>query len=126
MKKRIFISFAIENKNLRDLLIGQRNNEYSSIDFIDMSVKEPWSSNWKTQCRTKIKGCHGMIIILTKDSVNADGQIWEMKCAEEEGVPMIGLWGQSIDKNCKLPSEMPNIRIYDWKWKTISEWVDKL
>ena len=34
--KRIFTSFAMEDKMLRDFLIGQRNNHHSSIDFTDM------------------------------------------------------------------------------------------
>lgn len=38
-KKRIFISFAIEDANLRDLLVGQVKNENSPFEFVDMSVK---------------------------------------------------------------------------------------
>ena len=41
-KKRIFISFAIEDANLRDLLVGQVKNENSPFEFVDMSVKAPW------------------------------------------------------------------------------------
>jgi hypothetical protein len=40
--KRVFISFAIEDSNLRDLLIGQAKNKRSTFEFIDMSVKQPW------------------------------------------------------------------------------------
>ena len=55
MKKRIFISFAMEDVELRNLLVGQAHNDNSQFDFIDMSVKKPWDSAWKTNCRTKIK-----------------------------------------------------------------------
>ena len=48
MAKSIFISFAIEDKHLRDFLIGQKNNEKSDIEFKDMSVKQAWDSAWKT------------------------------------------------------------------------------
>ena len=37
-KKRIFISFAIEDANLRDLLVGQVKNENSPFEFVDMSA----------------------------------------------------------------------------------------
>ncbi len=57
--KRIFSSFAIEDRNLRDFLVGQARNERAPFEFTDMSVKEPWSSSWKTNCRTRIKGCDG-------------------------------------------------------------------
>lgn len=55
--KRIFISFAKEDINLRDFLRGQSRNENSPFEFVDMSVKEPWDNKWKTNCRTRIKGC---------------------------------------------------------------------
>ena len=60
MKKRIFISFAKEDIRLRDLLVGQSRNDNCPFEFIDMSVKQPWDSAWKTNCRTKIKGCDGV------------------------------------------------------------------
>ncbi|MEH6560328.1 MAG: hypothetical protein V7713_02745, partial [Marinobacter sp.] len=74
-KKRIFISFAMEDKTLRDFLVGQAKNEKSPFEFVDMSVKKPWDSAWKTNCRMKIKGCDGVIIIVTKNTKNADGQL---------------------------------------------------
>jgi len=37
-KKRVFISFAIEDKNLRNMLVGQARNENSPFEFVDMSV----------------------------------------------------------------------------------------
>lgn len=60
---RIFISFAVEDKTYRDFLLGQARNEKSPFEFVDMSVKNPWDSAWKTSCRTKIKGCDGMIAL---------------------------------------------------------------
>ena len=97
-KKRIFISFAIEDANLRDLLIGQAKNENSPFEFVDMSVKDPWDYAWKTNCRRKIKGCDGMLIIVTKNTKNADGQLWEINCAGEESVPRLGIGGNSSNK----------------------------
>lgn len=57
MKNRILISFAIEDERSRDFLVGQARLDHSSFEFVDMSVKEPWSDSWKTRCRSKIKGC---------------------------------------------------------------------
>ena len=82
MKKRIFISFAMEDRNLRDFLVGQSKNDNSPFEFVDMSVKEPWDSEWKTKCITKIKGCDGVIAIVTRNTKNASGQLWEIKCAK--------------------------------------------
>lgn len=124
-KKRIFISFAMEDKKLRDLLIGQRNNEQSPFEFTDMSVKQPWDSSWKTNCRIRIKGCAGMIGIITNSTKDADGQLWKIKCAKEEGVPLLLIYGYT-NKNFIIPPEIKGFTIYEWRWEKINNWINSL
>lgn len=126
MPKRIFISFAIEDANLRDFLVGQARNDRSPFEFIDMSVKEPWDSAWKTNCRTKIKGCDGMIIIVTSNTKKATGQLWEIDCAKDEGVSRRGIWGHPDDRPSSLPTELSGVTIADWSWPNISNWINSL
>lgn len=126
MSKRIFISFAIEDTMLRDFLVGQARNENSPFEFVDMSVKKPWESDWKTKCRTKIKGCDGMIVIVSSNTKNASGQLWEVKCAKEEEIPCRGIWGHSEDKYIKLPSELDGIKIQDWSWPNLKSFIDSI
>lgn len=124
--KRIFISFAIEDERLRDLLRGQSRNNNSSFEYVDMSVKEPWDSMWMTKCRTRIKGCDGMISIITKNTKKASGQIWEMNCAKEENVPIIGIYGNDEHLGIKIPNECGYVRLMDWTWSNISNWINSL
>lgn len=125
-KKRIFISFAMEDKSLRDLLVGQAKNENSPFEFVDMSVKKPWDSSWKTNCRTRIKGCDGVIIIVTKSTKNADGQLWEIKCAKEEDIPCRGIWGSQENRPATLPAELDGVRVVNWTWDNITNWINSL
>ncbi len=124
-KKRMFISFAVEDKWARDYLVGQAKNEKSPFEFVDMSVKEPWDSEWKKRCRTKIKGCDGVIAILSKNSAKADGEKWEMKCADEEGVPMIGIWAKK-DEQVTVPAEFGKNKVIEWTWAGIAKFIDSL
>ena len=124
--KRIFISFAIEDERLRDFLKGQGKNKNSPFEFVDMSVKKPWDSQWKTNCRTRIKGCDGVISIVTKNTKNADGQIWEMKCAKDENIPIVGIYGNDSHSGVTIPSECGYIRLMDWTWPNISKWIDNI
>ena len=126
MKKRIFISFAMEDVELRNLLVGQARNDNSPFDFVDMSVKKPWDSAWKTNCRTKIKGCHGMIAIITKNTKNASGELWEINCAKDEGIPCIGIWGHADDHFNPLPNEVAPLRVMDWNWSNIAKWLERI
>lgn len=126
MGKRVFISFAIEDSNLRDFLVGQARNEKSPFEFVDMSVKKAWDDSWKTRCRTKIKGCDGMIIIVTSNTKKASGQLWEVKCAKEEKISRRGVWGHSDDKPSRLPDELDGVRIVNWTWDNIKSFLDYL
>lgn len=126
MASRIFISFAVEDSNLRDFLVGQARNEKSPFEFVDMSVKEPWDDSWKTKCRTKIKGCDGMIVIVTSNTKKATGQLWEVKCAKEESIPRRGILGHSNDKPSNLPNELDGVKIVSWTWENIKSFLDSL
>jgi hypothetical protein len=125
MPKRIFISFAIEDETSRDFLVGQARNERSPFEFVDMSVKEPWSEAWKTQCRTKIKGCDGVIALISKKTMNAEGARWEMKCAKEEDVPMLGVHIYKDDKGA-IPPELSGYKVIEWTWNGIAAFINSL
>lgn len=124
--KKIFISFAIEDKKLRDFLKGQSKNENSPFEFVDMSVKQPWDSEWKTNCRRRIKGCDGVISIITVNTKNASGQIWEMKCAKEESIPIIGIYGNDKHSGVTVPKECGYVKLMDWTWTNISNWINDI
>ncbi len=126
MANKVFISFAIEDRNLRDFLVGQKNNKKSDINFTDMSVKQPWDSSWKTKCRERIKGCDGMIGIITKNTRSADGQLWELKCAYEEGIPVLLIYGSTDDRPKTFPSIISGKMVYNWTWDRIANFCENL
>ncbi len=123
---RIFISFAVEDKWARDFLVGQASNDKSPFSFVDMSVKEPWDEKWKTNCRTKIKGCDGMIAMVSKNTAKATGALWEIACAKEEGVPVRGFYVSDTDRPTTLPSELSGVRVVNWTWDNIKNWLNTL
>lgn len=124
-KHRIFISFAAEDAYARDFLVGQAANAKTPFEFTDMSVKEPWDDNWKTRCRTKIKGCDGVIALISKRTIDAAGARWEMKCAQEEGIPMVGVHISKENKGA-IPPELAGCKIIEWTWDGIAKFVNGL
>lgn len=126
MIKRVFISFAMEDIKYRDFLVGQARNDNSPFEFYDMSVKEPWSEDWKTQCRRKIKGCHGTIALVSKNTITASGARWEVKCSREENVPVLGVYVTTYDRPVWLPEEFNGVRVVDWTWANIKNFIDRL
>jgi hypothetical protein len=122
---RVFVAFAKEDENYRDLLRGQAIRAGSPFGFIDMSVKEAFDEKWKTNVRTRIKGCDGFIALLSKHTWRAEGARWEMKCAAEEGVRRLGLHIHKDDKGA-VPPELPEYLVREWTWANIKTFLDSL
>ena len=97
-KKVVFVAFAIEDETQRDLLKGQSLNTNSPFEYIDMSVKEPYDSNWKERVRTRIRRSDGVIALVSKNSLTSSGQKWEIACAREEKKKVLGIWVYKNDR----------------------------
>ncbi len=121
----MFIAFAAEDAVYRDFLRGQAKNNESPFDFVDMSVKEPFDEKWKTNCRARIKGCDGFIALISKNTYYADGAKWEMQCARDERIPMIGVHIHKDDKGA-VPAALAGKRVIEWTWDGISRFLDSL
>ena len=91
-KKTIFVAFAIEDERQRDFLKGQSLNTNSPFEYVDMSVKEAYDTDWKNKVRTRIKRSDGVIALISSDSLTSSGQQWEIACAKEEGKKVLGIW----------------------------------
>jgi hypothetical protein len=123
-KKRIFVGFAVEDKEYRDLLRGQSRLGDTPIEYTDFSVKEAWSSAWKTNCRQRIRGCHGMIALLSKNTRNAEGARWGIKCAVAEGVSVLGVHILTDDRY--TPPEIAGQKVIPWTWDGIGNFIKGL
>ncbi len=122
--KRIFIAFAIEDVRSRDFLVGQAKNDNSPFEFVDMSVKQPWETDWETRCRARIKTCDGVIALISKHTPLATGQLFEIKTAGEEKVPTMLMYSSS-DRPI-LPSSLNGKLINIWSWDNIKSFINKL
>lgn len=120
-KKVVFVAFAIEDEHQRDLLKGQSLHPRAPFEFIDMSVKEPYDRDWKERVRTRIKRSHGVIVLVSMNSLTSSGQKWEIQCAKEEGKPIRGIWAYSTDR-----TSISGVPTYAWNDANISGFIDSL
>ena len=72
-----------------------------------MSVKEPYQSDWKERVRTRIRRSDGVIALISRNTLASSGELWEIRCAREEGKKLIGLWIYSHDQT--RPPEMEGV-----------------
>jgi hypothetical protein len=119
--KVIFIAFAIEDERQRDFLKGQSLSPRAPYEFIDMSVKEPYETEWKARVRTRVRRSHGVLALISKNSLSSSGQKWEIQCAKEEKKPLRGIWAYSDDR-----TNVAGVATYTWSDKNISDFIDSL
>lgn len=120
-KKTIFVAFAIEDENQRDLLKGQSLHTNSTFEYIDMSVKEPHDSEWKKRVRTRIKRSDGVIALVSKNSLKSSGQAWEILCSKEEKKKLLGVWAYKDDR-----TNIEGLNTKVWSKNNISDFIDSL
>ena len=120
-KKTVFVAFAIEDEAQRNLLKGQALNTQSPFEYIDMSVKTPYDSAWKTRVRTRIRRSHGVIALVSSNSLMSSGQKWELTCAKEEGKKILGIRAYTNDR-----TRLSGIATKVWSWNTIAGFIDGL
>jgi len=121
MAKRVFVAFAIEDATYRDFLSGQAKLNKSPFEFVDMSVKQPWDEKWKTNCRARIKGSDGVVALISKNTPQATGQLWEIACAYEEKKPVMLMYIN--DDRPSLPPVIKDKRINVWSWDNIKKFI---
>lgn len=119
--KILFIAFAIEDVRQRDFLKGQSLHPRTPFEFIDMSVKEPYSSEWKARVRTRIRRSNGVIVLVSKESLISSGQKWEIECAREEKKRILGIWAYINDR-----TNIVGVNTLVWSDNNISNFIDSL
>ncbi len=62
-KKIVFIAFAIEDERQRDFLKGQSLSPRAPYEFVDMSVKQPYDTEWKERVRTRSNARTGLLLL---------------------------------------------------------------
>lgn len=120
-KKTIFVAFAIEDEKARDFLRAQSLNTKSPFEYIDMSVKEAYDSEWKKKVRARIKRSDGVLVLVSKNSLKSSGQKWEIQCAHEEAKTVRGMWVYKEDR-----TDLAGVNTMVWTWANIEKFIDSL
>jgi hypothetical protein len=120
-KKVVFVAFAIEDARIRDLIKGQSLNTDSPFEYIDMSVTEAYDEEWKKRVRTRILRSHGVLAIVSKNSLTSSGQKWEIQCAKDEKKPVRGFWAYKEDR-----TNLVGVNTVVWTWDNVAAFINSL
>ena len=119
-KKRAFISFDYDHdEDVRTLLAGQSKHPESPFDFVDASVKDHLTGDWKEKVRRRISNADMVIVICGQWTHTATGVAIELSIARELGKPYFLLKGRA-DANCTKPTTASATdKIYRWTWDNL-------
>ena len=120
-KKTVFVAFAIEDERQRDFLKGQTLLTDCPFEYVDLSVKEAYESEWKEKVRTRIRRSDGIIALVSKNSLTSRGQRWEISCANEERKKVIGVWAYRDDR-----TPLVGVNTIEWNWDKIKNFIDSI
>lgn len=120
-KKVIFVAFAMEDEKIRNMVKGQSLNTDSPFEYIDMSVKEAYDTEWKKRVRTRIRRSDGVLAIVSSNSKRSSGQKWEIECAKDEKTPLRGIWAYKEDR-----TNLVGVNTMVWTWPNITKWINSL
>ena len=91
MARNVFLSFAMEDRNLVNLFRGQAKSSRSDIVFRDYSVKEPFERAWKTNAGRLIGMCSATICLVGPSTWRSDAVDWEIRKSAELGKRLLAV-----------------------------------
>lgn len=125
---QVFISFALKDADLKDKLVEQINKARPEVKCVDMPMKKSWESAWKAEVQDTVRGCAGVIGLISESITRADGQQWELRCAFDSGLPVMLICdSDSKDIPAKeLPDMLREKDIRLWEEPTVTGFLNGL
>lgn len=123
--KRIFVSYAPEDKEVFESFIKQSKKENLPFELVYTDNKEARQENWMQQTQVLIGNCDGIIVLISKGIKLSECAFWEMKCSNESGKPVIALFvggAGIIDK----PMDIRSVTAMVLSWERLKEYFSSL
>ena len=123
-KKRIFISFDVDNDlGTKTMLSGQADLPDSPFDFKDASVKAHLTGDWKEKVRRRMDNIDVVVILCGTKTHTASGVSAELEIAKSKNKPYFLLAAYS-DKQCTKPkSATSSDKVYKWTWPNLKSLI---
>lgn len=126
-RRKVFLSFRGEDKNVVDLFRGQAKNKNTDLDFIDFSLRAPFNSEnaeyIRRGIRERIKQSSVTIVLITETSYKSKWIDWEIRESVKlgKGVVAVRLRDGPIPK---VISEH-GFRVVGWNHQEIREAINE-
>jgi len=117
------MSFEREDRWARDFLAQHAKDQNNDIEFYDYSVKDPFESQWKTECTKRIALTKGTIVLVGATTWKSDAVLWEIEQTRQQKHYMFGIQINK-DKTHPIPDGLPSQHVIRWDFDQITKWLN--
>lgn len=121
-KPRAFISFEMEDKWARDFLVQHAKDKKNDIEFYDFSVKDPFDSKWKTECKKRIAMTKGTIVLIGPTTYKSEAVLWEIAESNRQEHYIFGIQINK-EKTHTIPAGLPSKNVIRWDFSQMVDWL---
>lgn len=125
---RAFISFDFDHDETeKTLFVGQAKNSSTPFNIEDWSSKSSLPQHqWEALIKEKINKCNMLIVLSGKTMASASGVAKEIKMAQDQNVPVFGVYVDGANTTSNLPTGLARNRTISWKWDDIAKEIDQM
>lgn len=125
-KKRVFISFHMDDLHAKTLLCEQAKSDKFDLEFINYAINEPFDEKWKTNCKEKIKKTSVTICLIGEKTSAREAVNWELNTSYELGNKVFGIRiYRDKDHTVPKPLKDHNAKILKWNISDIVAELNK-
>ena len=116
----IYVSSSVSDLKYRDLLVNFRHRWelyiHGSLEFSTCDRQDLLLEQWRQAAEKKIVQAGGVMIVVSENTVEDEGVVWEANCAILYRIPMVGVDIRK-DTQSKIPEPLVGrLTRYGWEW----------
>jgi hypothetical protein len=119
---KAFISFEMEDRWARDFLVQHAKDKRNDIEFVDYSVQDAFDNKWKTQCKERMAGTKGTIVMIGPTTSKSEAVLWEIAETARQGHYLFGIQSNK-DKTHPVPEGLKASSVIRWDFDQIVKWL---
>lgn len=121
-KKKIFISYQYQDKDLKDHLVRQAHERDSQFSINDSSLlEEQPDDKWYAEANRRIGACDVFIVILGQNTFSAKGVLREVSMAKG-----LNRYRFQLKPKKRAGPSLPVAdagEVVPWKWRNLEKWL---
>lgn len=119
-RQRVFISFDVADRDVKQGLVAQASDPACPFDFIDHSLQNAVPSGW-TEAARRLIGQADFVIVLCGDQTHqATGVETELQIAKELNKPYALIRATRLHTATRPKSASPHEPMYPATWPTVA------